>query len=156
MTGFSFDSVCEDERWGSEKDLDRLVEKACTAISAFVDQVPGKAQFTILFSNDAGLQELNRQWRGQDKPTNVLSFPSLQGANPEFANYIGDIALAFETIVREANEQGKSSEDHILHMIVHGILHLLGYDHEIEADAQTMENLERGILARAGVSDPYA
>lgn len=156
MTGFSFDAVCEDERWGSEKNLERLVEKACTAISIFVDQVAGKAQFTILFSNDAALQELNRQWRGLDKPTNVLSFPSLQGANPEFANYIGDIALAFETIAREANEQGKTSEDHILHMIVHGILHLLGHDHEDEADAQTMENLERGILARAGVSDPYA
>ena len=103
----------------------------------------------VLLSDDAALRALNAQWRGQDKPTNVLSFPAPEGFG------LGDIALAFETAEREAREQGKTLAAHVAHLLVHGFLHLLGYDHETEADAEAMEARERDILAALGVSDPY-
>ena len=103
----------------------------------------------VLLSDDAALRVLNAQWRGQDKPTNVLSFPAPEGFG------LGDIALAFETVEREAREQGKTLSAHAAHLLVHGFLHLLGYDHETEADAEAMEARERGILAALGVADPY-
>lgn len=155
MTGLSFEVVDEDERWGGEETLRQLVDRACVALGALSVLRGGEAQFTILFTSDSQIQELNRQWRGQDKPTNVLSFPAAQDGNPEFSNYIGDIAIAYETIVREAQEYDKVFEDHVLHMIVHGILHLLGHDHENDAEAEIMEDLERKILAKAGIGDPY-
>jgi len=96
----------------------------------------------------------NTLWRGFDKPTNVLSFPS-PDTQPGPARTIGDIAISYETAAREAAAEGKTLGDHVAHLSVHGFLHLLGYDHESDNDAEEMEGLERVILARIGVSDPY-
>jgi probable rRNA maturation factor len=105
---------------------------------------------TVLLTNDAKLQELNRKFRRKSKPTNVLSFPS-----PD-ARYAGDIAIAYGVTSREARKSGKSIHDHALHLAVHGALHLLGYDHETAREARIMEPLEVQILAKLGVADPYA
>ncbi len=105
--------------------------------------------FTLNFSNDAEIEALNKYYRGKAKPTNVLSFPS------DEAGYLGDIILAFETVLRESSQQNKNFEHHTLHLIVHGLLHLLGYDHEKEKEAQKMEKLEISILAEFGIGNPY-
>lgn len=106
---------------------------------------------TVLLTDDAALHELNRTHRGQDRPTNVLSFP----AAPTAAPHLGDLALAYETCAREAAEQGKTLEDHLTHLVAHGVLHLLGSDHQTEAEAEAMEARERAILAELGKPDPY-
>jgi probable rRNA maturation factor len=106
----------------------------------------------ILLADDAAVAKLNVQFRGKAGPTNVLSFPA--PANPE--GQIGDIALAYGVCAREAAEQGKTLEDHLCHLAVHGVLHLLGYDHEEDGEAEAMEALERSILETLGVADPYA
>lgn len=117
---------------------------------------------SLLFTSDEEVHALNREWRGKDKPTNVLSFPMLEREDlldllPEGPpEMLGDIALAFETCAREATEKGVPIEDHAAHLIVHGLLHLAGHDHEIsEADADAMEALETKTLAILGISDPY-
>ena len=109
------------------------------------------ASFAILLTDDAAVRELNRQWRGKDQPTNVLSFPAAETAAP----WLGDVALAWETCAREAAEQNKAPAHHVTHLVVHGVLHLLGWDHQTDAEAESMEALERDILARLGVPDPY-
>ena len=109
------------------------------------------ASLCVLFTDDAAVKTLNGQFRGQEKPTNVLSFPSLSDDDG-----LGDIAIAFETVAREAAAQGKALRDHARHLIAHGVFHLLGYDHEDESEAQEMEDLERQIMAHFGAADPYA
>jgi len=109
---------------------------------------PGTA--TILLTDDDRLAELNRHFLGKARPTNVLSFPSA------VADYLGDIAIAYGVTSREARESGKSIHDHALHLAVHGALHLLGYDHETAREARIMEPLEIAILAKLGISSPYA
>lgn len=112
-------------------------------------------ELTVRFSSDEEVRALNAQFRGKDKPTNVLSFPA--GEVPEGEPQpLGDIILARETVVREAAEQGKSVSDHTCHLILHGMLHLLGYDHGTDADAEEMEAVERDVLAALDVVDPYA
>lgn len=110
------------------------------------------AEICVKLSSDHETQELNATYRGKDKPTNVLSFPS-----PQMPGNIslGDIVLAYETIAREAHEQEKTFHDHLAHLIVHGTLHLLGYDHELESDAIIMESLEQEILKAFNIEDPY-
>lgn len=120
----------------------------------------GPVEIAITLSDDAEVQVLNRDWRGKDKPTNVLSFPGLEGAMagllpPDAPRPLGDLILAYETCAREAEEQGKSLADHARHLVVHGVLHLLGYDHETDAEAEEMEALETTILAGLGIADPY-
>ena len=111
----------------------------------------------VALSSDARVRVFNRDYRGKDKPTNVLSFPAGFGhVSPGEPRHIGDIALAAETLLREAAEQGKQPRDHLQHLLVHGLLHLLGYDHETEAQAAEMEALEVEILAALGIADPYA
>lgn len=114
----------------------------------------------VLFADDGELQRLNRQWRGIDKPTNVLSFPSGDGfdgaADAVQPLSLGDIALAYETIASEAVAQAKTLEQHCAHMIVHGVFHLMGLDHETDAQAEQMEMAERRALASLGIADPYA
>jgi probable rRNA maturation factor len=107
-------------------------------------------EVSILFSDDAHVRTLNAAWRGMDRATNVLSFP--QGSGP----LLGDVILAFETVTHEAALAGKPLMEHMGHLIVHGFLHLLGYDHEQEAEAEEMEALERAALERMGFPDPYA
>jgi probable rRNA maturation factor len=117
-----------------------------------------------VLSNDSGIQALNRDWRGKDRPTNVLSFPAApalpahksRGKSAVPPPYIGDIVIAYQTTAREAVAEGKPFDHHLAHLAVHGFLHLLGYDHENDRDAEIMERLERRILKRLAVPDPYA
>ena len=106
---------------------------------------------SLLLTDDKSLRDLNRRFRSQDKPTNVLSFPALQ--NPE--RFLGDVALAYGVCAREAAEQGKPLKNHLQHLVAHGVFHLLGYDHESDAQAEEMEGLERAVLAGLGIPDPY-
>ena len=114
---------------------------------------------TVVLADDAFIHELNKTYRGKDKATNVLSFP-----NPDFSSvtrhpspvtHLGDLVLALETVEREAAEQGKKAKDHAVHLLVHGTLHLLGYDHEQDKEAARMERLEIKILKGLGVGNPY-
>ncbi len=141
-------------------------ERARTAAGAALVQgmvrcgPPAQAEIEIGISlaDDAAQQRLNRDWRGIDRPTNVLAFPSWEPGAPIAAEaplLLGDVALAFETVAREAAAQGKPLADHLSHLVVHGVLHLLGYDHATEAEAVAMEALETTILASLGVPDPY-
>ena len=114
----------------------------------------GPAALSLLLADDATLRRLNRDYRHIDKPTNVLAFPAATAASAELHHY-GDVVLAYETVAREAKAQGKSIADHTTHLIVHGVLHLLGFDHEANGEAKRMESRERAILARLGISDPY-
>jgi probable rRNA maturation factor len=133
----------------------RLAAVIASAIAA-ANLVAGPEQgdVTVVVDDDARIRELNKIWRGFDKPTNVLSFPA-PDAQPGPTRTLGDIAISYETAAREAAAEGKSLADHIAHLSVHGFLHLMGYDHESDDDAEDMERLERIILARIGVSDPY-
>jgi probable rRNA maturation factor len=98
------------------------------------------------------------RWRGQSRPTNVLSFPAPPSPRAPLGDRVplGDIAVAYETVAREADEQAKPVADHLSHLVVHGFLHLLGYDHQVDGEAEQMERLEREILAQIGIADPYA
>jgi len=118
-------------------------------------KVKGAAEVSILLTDDAEQHELNKEWRGKDSSTNVLSFPQIEPFGP-VVGILGDITLARETLIREAGEQGVSFEDHFTHLVVHGFLHILGYDHLTDEEALQMESLETQILAGLGVEDPYA
>jgi probable rRNA maturation factor len=142
----------DDEAWTDAlPDVETLVLAAASSALDFegrgVD--PG---LVILLTGDAQIRDLNLRFRYRDAPTNVLSFP----APPSAGRHLGDIALAFGVCAREAAEQGKTLEDHLQHLTAHGVLHLLGYDHETDAEAESMEARERQILAGLGVADPYA
>jgi probable rRNA maturation factor len=114
------------------------------------------AAVSLCLADDVVLRTLNSRWRGIDKPTNVLSFPSATAGDLGDATMLGDIALAYETLAREAENLGLPLADHYRHLIAHGFLHLIGYDHETDAEAERMEALETRILARLGAADPYA
>lgn len=118
-------------------------------------KVTGAAELSILLTDDAEQRGLNQQWRGMDSATNVLSFPQIEPFEP-VVGILGDITLARETLIREAAEQGVSFEAHFTHLVVHGFLHILGYDHLTDEEAAVMEGLETRILANLGVDDPYA
>lgn len=114
------------------------------------------AELSVVLSDDAHVRDLNRDYRGKDKPTNVLSFPAeLDMDIPGAPRMLGDIVLALETVQREALEQSKTAEAHLTHLSVHGLLHLLGYDHIEEEEAQQMEALEVRLLADLGIANPY-
>jgi probable rRNA maturation factor len=108
----------------------------------------------VALIDDRAMQKLNRTYRGKDKPTNVLSFPAGEASEGK-GKALGDIAIALGTVKREAKTQGKSVDDHLTHLMVHAVLHLLGYDHESDPDAEDMEALERKALATLGIADPY-
>lgn len=138
---------------------DGLEEIANTAIHEALKQskakVAGVAEVTVVLTDDAEQRELNQQWRGFNKSTNVLSFPQLEPFTP-VVGLVGDITLARETVEKEAAEMGITLQAHFTHLVVHGFLHLLGHDHIEEADAVKMESLETKILATLGIADPYA
>jgi probable rRNA maturation factor len=115
-----------------------------------------RGDVSLCLADDATLRALNLRWRGLDKPTNVLSFPAAPLGHGEDAIALGDIALAYETLVREAEDLGVPLADHYRHLLAHGFLHLIGYDHETDEEAERMEALETMILTRLGVGDPYA
>ena len=137
----------EDEAWVA----------ALPSVAAVVEQAAAAAlaraggDVVVLLTDDAAVQDLNARFRGKDRPTNVLSFPAAASAAP----HLGDLVLAFGVCAAEADDQGKSLADHLSHLTVHGVLHLLGRDHEAEAEAEAMEAEERAILASLGVADPY-
>nr|WP_244466829.1 rRNA maturation RNase YbeY [Devosia geojensis] len=118
-------------------------------------KLAGPAELSIVLTDDAEQHELNREWRGKDSSTNVLSFPQIEPFG-RVEGLLGDITLARETVAREAEELGKPFDHHFTHLVVHGFLHILGYDHIDETEALQMEGLETQILARLGVEDPYA
>lgn len=136
-------------------DAERQVARAAEAALAGCREA-GHWTTAILLADDALVRDLNHRFRGQDKPTNVLSFPAgEEGAPPERPRQRGDVVLAFETVAREAEAQGKTLADHLSHLVVHGLLHLLGHDHEEPEEAEDMEALERRLLAGIGIADPY-
>ena len=118
-------------------------------------KVKGAAELSILLTNDEEQHALNKEWRGKDSSTNVLSFPQIEPFDP-VVGLLGDITMARETLIREANEQGVTFEAHFTHLVVHGFLHILGYDHLTDEEAEEMEGLETAILATFGIDDPYA
>ena len=136
--------------------FDALAEKAVlAALAGAKAKVKGAAEISVLLTDDAEQRELNGQWRGKDASTNVLSFPQIEPFGPVMG-ILGDITLARETVEREALDLGKSLDDHFTHLMVHGFLHILGYDHIVEDEALQMEGLETQILAGLGIGDPYA
>jgi probable rRNA maturation factor len=144
------DVEIEDAAWTQAlPDAEALVLEAADATLASEGAV-GEG-VTLLLTDDATIRDLNRRFRQRDLPTNVLSFPAPQ--NPE--RFLGDIALAYGVCAREAQEQSKPLKHHLQHLVAHGVLHLLGYDHESDAQADEMENLERAVLAGLGIPDPY-
>jgi probable rRNA maturation factor len=134
---------------------DRIARAVAAAAEVAELDVPDEAELSVVLTDDAAIRILNRDHRGKDKPTNVLSFPGF-APDEDPTPLLGDIVVAFETVAREAGEEGKPIADHFSHLIVHGMLHLFGYDHETEADAEIMEEEERRILASLGIADPYA
>ena len=113
----------------------------------------GRCSFNLVFLTKAEIQDMNKRFAGKDKPTNVLSFPSSEDLTEE--SFLGDIAICSELIAEEAISQGKETQDHLIHIFVHGVLHLLGFDHEEHSSAEQMESLEIRILEKIGVADPY-
>jgi probable rRNA maturation factor len=113
-------------------------------------------EVTVHLVDDAEIRKINAKWRDKDVPTNVLSFPAVEASGVGDTRLLGDILIAFETVAREAQEEGKSLADHYCHLVVHGMLHLLGFDHIDPIGAETMEGVERRALALLGVADPYA
>jgi probable rRNA maturation factor len=149
------DVLVLDERWaeiGDPQAVTRLSVEA--ALSVVAERQSGDVEVSVALADDATVQALNRDWRGKDYPTNVLSFPAPSMRTPG-PRVLGDIALAYETVARESRDENKLFADHAVHLLVHGTLHLLGYDHESDSDAAVMEALEVEALARVGVADPY-
>ena len=142
------------EGWPEAFDA-RAEEAVRAAIAASGAKITGAAELSVVLTDDAEQRELNAQWRGIDKSTNVLSFPQIEPFGP-VAGLLGDVILARETLEREAAEMGVSLADHFTHLMVHGVLHILGYDHIDDDEALVMEGLETKILASLGVADPYA
>jgi probable rRNA maturation factor len=149
--------------WPESQELAELPELAASAVGSTVEELANARLHTsVLFTSDEQIHALNKEWRGRDKPTNVLSFPmlareellDLQPEGPPVM--LGDIALAHATCKREAKDKSITIHDHAAHLIVHGLLHLAGYDHETsDADAEKMEALEVQILAKLGIANPY-
>lgn len=150
------DVIFEDDGWQDPALAQSLVREAASALAAheIVDCLE-PCEACIALSSDAHVQMLNAGFRGKDKPTNVLSFPAPESPVALTPRQLGDIVLARETIEHEAAERGIPFADHLRHLTVHGLLHLLGYDHETDGDAFEMESLETDILARLSIPDPY-
>jgi probable rRNA maturation factor len=145
--------------WHTEPDAETVIDRAIATAAEIVNADIGEAELAVMLTDDAGIRTLNSNWRGIDKPTNVLSFPALQPTGPsgpdDAPRMLGDIAIAYETTRKEADDEQKPFAHHLSHLAVHGFLHLIGYDHEKDDDAETMEVLETEILAQLGIPDPY-
>ncbi|MFO1117564.1 MAG: rRNA maturation RNase YbeY [Beijerinckiaceae bacterium] len=134
--------------WRKIRGVRQVVARAIKACGPHFNR-DDEPELCVLLCSDARMRQLNRTWRGKDRPTNVLSFPA------DARTQLGDIAIAYETVLREAAEEGKSVSAHLAHMVVHGSLHLAGFDHESDEEAEEMEMLERRVLASLGYDDPY-
>jgi probable rRNA maturation factor len=151
--------------WQAQGDAEAVIHRAIAAAAELVEpglaeKGFGEAELAVMLTDDSGIRTLNLNWRGIDKPTNVLSFPALPPTGParpdDAPAMLGDIAIAYETTRREADDEQKPFEHHLSHLAVHGFLHLIGYDHESDTEAEAMEALETEILAQLGIPDPYA
>jgi len=151
-TMLEIDILIESGCWQAEPEAETTLRRALAEAGEAMSTKG--AELAILLTDDSAMRLLNRQWRGVDAPTNVLSFPATDvgGGSPRV---LGDIVLAFETIAREARDEGRPFAHQLAHLAVHGFLHLLGYDHERDADAEAMERLECRILAGLAIPDPY-
>jgi probable rRNA maturation factor len=147
------DVVIDAGQWKKTRNVRHLVRRAVHE-AAGVQSTTG-SELAIVLTNDSAIRQLNRVWRNVDAPTNVLSFPAATKQGPDEPAHLGDIVLAYETIAREARDEGKPLANHVAHLVVHGYLHLLGFDHERNADAEEMEQTERDILQRLAIPDPY-
>lgn len=162
------DCLIEDHRWQAAG-LDGIASAAAAGVCAHLGLAPDTYAISLLGCNNARIAELNADFRGKPQPTNVLSWPSeeraaaVAGAMPALPGpapngeplELGDIAIAHDICAAEAASAGRSLHDHTLHLVVHGVLHLLGFDHERDADAALMEGIERAVLGKMGVDDPY-
>lgn len=149
------DLVIEDPRWDA-LGLEALAERAARAALLAVGGDPDGSEISLLGADDARIAALNAEFRGKPTPTNVLSWPSGEGpAAPGEARFLGDLALGYDTCLAEAAAAGLAPADHVAHLVVHGVLHLVGHDHEDDAEAEEMEALETKILASLGVANPY-
>jgi probable rRNA maturation factor len=147
--------IVRSARWRKRPSAKTIAKSAVLAAAKAVST--RRAELAIVLSDDSAVRTLNRQWRDKNAPTNVLSFPApTRGKGRSASPYIGDVVIAYQTTAREAAAEGKPFNHHLAHLAVHGFLHLLGYDHSNDHDAETMERLERRILARIGIDDPYA
>lgn len=155
--GIGIDVSVEAGGWAGEDELSALAAQCVEVALARLGLEGVESELSILFTDDAAMRALNAEWRGKDKSTNVLSFPAfaLSPGDPP-GPMLGDVVVAFETVCAEAELEGKAFDDHLRHLIVHGFLHVLGYDHETDTDAEEMEAAERAILADMSVSDPYS
>jgi probable rRNA maturation factor len=152
----SLDLSVEAGDWGPKRHFGALARKAVAAAIAELG-LTGDTELSLLLTDDASIRVLNAEWRGKDKPTNVLSFPAFPvKPGDAIPPMLGDIVIARETVVAEALAEAKPFENHLSHLVVHGFLHLLGYDHEDDDEAEEMEAAERRILARLAIPDPYA
>ena len=151
---FTIDIHIDDESWTDEiTEPEPFAARAVSAVWPLLG-TPIIGELSIALVNDEAIQILNRDYRGKDAPTNVLSFPTT-GPDDSPAPIMGDIVLARETILREAKAAGKNTADHITHLLIHGFLHLQGYDHETDGDAAVMESIEIDALRRLGIDNPY-
>lgn len=151
MSGAEVDVLVDEPAWEALGDVSALASEAIAAARGVIAE-PTTGTVSLLFTSDATMAALNAAHRDKDGPTNVLAFPALAGPEP----LIGDVALGFQTTAEEAGAQAKALRDHAAHLIVHGYLHLEGFDHQSDDDAEVMEQREIEALARLGVADPYA
>lgn len=155
MSASAIEARIGDKRW--EKTLaNQAGPLASAAIAAAMKATGTSGAVEILFTDDREMRRLNRKWRKLDKPTDVLSFPSGAREIPGQPRHLGDIALGYDTALRDADAMGRPFEAHVSHLVIHGFLHLVGYDHIKPKDALVMEPLETKILAKLGWPDPYA
>jgi probable rRNA maturation factor len=168
-TALAIDVIVESALWKHERGVDALLRRAVAEAAALASEASGQrgnskvaiasttdGELAIVLTDDSAIRALNRDWRGKDEPTNVLSFPAQEPcADRRVPRMLGDIVIAYETAAREAEAEGKPLMHHLAHLAVHGFLHLVGYDHEASEAADAMERLEVAILARLGVPDPY-
>jgi len=152
----AIDIVVASPLWTSRPDTHAVIRRAIevAAVTAHARAL-SQAEVAVVLNDDVTIRALNKRWRDQDQPTNVLSFPA-SGTSDAQPRLLGDIVIAYETVAREAEQEKKPFNHHLAHVAVHGFLHLLGYDHESDDEAEAMEGLERAVLRRLDVPDPYA
>ena len=155
----NIDIAIEAGAWPAEDELSALAAPTVDAVLVELDlKAANTAELSLLFTDDAHIRALNAQWRHIDKATNVLSFPAWPAdrTSARLPPLLGDIVIAFETVEREAALEGKPFDHHLTHLVTHGFLHLLGYDHESDGEAEEMERVERSVLSALAIPDPYA
>ncbi|MGQ4274341.1 rRNA maturation RNase YbeY [Terrihabitans sp. B22-R8] len=151
------DVAAESDLWSAHSESVKIAERAVfAAMEAAGLQCQKNAELSVVLADDARVRELNRDWRGKDSATNVLSFPGAEDEEIEEATLLGDVILAYETVAREAADEGKAFADHLAHLVVHGTLHLFGFDHLTDDEAEEMEDTERAALSLLGIADPYS